>query len=128
MKLILLLHVIVWMMMGSCNMLDPKDDVVSFIPGTYVSQWTTEFAESRDTLQIRPGATKGSVHYEITRRTYHRYNQDAKKMPPQYKMEKWTAGYEPDDKILLVHSNGRVLSFDTKNKSMKMGVTVYKKL
>src|SRR6218665_742851 len=128
MKLILLLHVMLAIVFSSCSFFTKKDDLPAFIPGTYVSEWSSEFAESRDTLQIQLAASAGSETYQITRRTYHRYSQDTKPLPPQYKIDKWTASYAPREKILLIHRNGRVLSFDTDNHTMKMGVTIYKKL
>ncbi len=126
MKMILFLHVVTALAMSSCGLLSRKENLCEFIPGTYVSEWTTEFAASRDTLQIKVQA--GSAQYEITRRTYHHYNPETKPLPPQYKVDHWTGSYAEREKVILVHRNGRILSFNPEKGEMKMGVTVYKKL
>ena len=87
MKLLLFIHVLAAIIFNSCNFISTENPVKEFIPGTFVSQWTSEFAFSRDTIQIKPLTGSEGV-YEITRRTYHEYNQENKPLPPQYKIEK----------------------------------------
>jgi hypothetical protein len=97
--------------------------VKDFIPGTYTTEWTTEFTEARDTVLIEPSDKAGSGTYQITRRTYMLYQ-----TKPQYKLAHWTGIFNSSNKTIIINNNGRVLSFDPSNKEMKMGSTTYKKL
>ena len=88
------------------------------ISGTYISAWSNEFSEVRDTIQIKfiqPGECS------IIRRTY-----VLKDHKPEYKLVHWTGTYNGDDQTLVIHSNARILYF--KEEEMRMGTTIYKKL
>jgi hypothetical protein len=97
--------------------------VKDYIPGTYVTEWTTEFTEARDTMLIEPSVKDGSGTYQITRRIYMLYQKR-----PQYKLVHWTGTFNSGNKTIIINNNGRILSFDPANKEMKMGSTIYKKL
>ena len=97
--------------------------VKDYIPGTYVTEWTTEFTEARDTMLIEAASEKGSITYQITRRTYMLYQEK-----PQYKLVHWIGTFNSGNKTIIINNNGRILSFDPSNKEMKMGSTTYKKL
>jgi hypothetical protein len=128
MKIICLIALAICIFLVGCTRLFKSDNVKEFIPGTYVSEWTSEFAESRDTLQIQLLTGSGSEQYQITRRTYHQYNQQTKPVKPQYKIVRWTGSFDENEKVIVVTKNGRILSFDPKNNELKMGVTKYRKL
>lgn len=128
MRLILFLHLLQLVVLGSCELAGSRDAVQPFVPGTYCSEWSSEFSATRDTLLIRPAGATDPLLYQVTRRTFHQYEAAMKKRPPEYKVEHWLATYAQREKVLLVHKNGRVLSFDPDRKEMRMGVTVYKKL
>ena len=128
MRLILLLNIVLLLVLSSCELVGSKDAVQPFVPGTYCSEWSSEFSATRDTLLIRAVGARDPLLYQVTRRTFHRYEAAMKKRPPEYKVEQWMATYAQREKVLLVHKNGRVLSFDPDRKEMRMGVTVYKKL
>ena len=97
--------------------------VKDFIPGTYVTEWTTEFTEARDTMVIDPLENAGSSNYQITRHTYMLYQKK-----PQYKLVHWTGTFNSGNKTIIINNNGRILSFDPAGKEMKMGSTIYKKI
>ena len=97
--------------------------VKDYIPGTYITEWTTEFTEARDTMLIEQGTKDGSGTYQITRRTYMLYQSK-----PQYKLVHWTGTFNSGNKTIIVNNNGRILSFDPGAREMKMGSTTYKKL
>jgi len=97
--------------------------VKDYIPGTYTTEWITEFANARDTIQIQPLPKDGSSVYQVTRRTYYVYQQK-----PSYKLVHWTGTFNSASKTITINSNGRILSFDPSHNEMKMGSTTYKKL
>ena len=128
MKMIWLSTVTICLLLVSCNDLFKSDKVKDFIPGTYRSEWSTEFSESIDTLLIQPLMKEGSDTYTITRRTRVVFHKDSRKRNPEYKIARWTGSYDPGAKTVVVNNNGRVLSFDPVHKEMKMGTTAYRKL
>ena len=88
------------------------------ISGTYSSGWSNEFAEVRDTLQIR---AIRQDEYKIIRRTC-----IMKKKRPEYKLVYWTATYNAEAQTLVIQASGRILYF--KENEMRMGTTIYTKL
>lgn len=127
MKILMLLFSLT-LLLQSCNSIFNPDNVKSFIPGVYCTAWKTAFSEARDTLNIETITLQGSEGFIITRRTHVDFMNAAKKREPEYTIIKWTGTYDASNKTLLINNNGRVLSFDTNKKEMKMGVVTYKKL
>jgi len=89
--------------------------VAGFIPGIYTSSWKTEFAETRDTLQIE----KRASDYRVIRRSY-------VSRGPEYRIAKWIGVYQ--NNCLYITNNGRLLFFYPKQNELHMGSLVYKKL
>jgi len=114
-----------WLFTGSSllflNCCSPS--LKDYIPGTYSTEWTTEFSEARDTIQIERLLKDGSSLYQITRRIYYVYLQK-----PRYKLIHWTGTFNSASKTITINGNGRILSFDPSHNEMKMGSTTYKKL
>jgi len=123
MKIVLLPVASYCLLFFGCNLLSSREPVLDFIPGTYITKWTTAFTEARDTILIELSVREGSGTYLITRRTYMLYQQK-----PQYKLVHWTGIYNSGTKSIIINNNGRILSFDPANKEMKLGATTYKKL
>ena len=88
------------------------------VSGVYITQWSNEFAEVRDTIQIQAIQPN---EYKIIRRSCIIKNKE-----PEYKLVHWTGTYNGDDQTLVIHSNARILYF--KEDEMRMGTTTYKKL
>ena len=116
-KLLLLMVPMLLLFMGC------KTQVKDFIPGTYVSEWTTEFTQARDTILIEPVIKDGSAVYQVTRRTYMLFQKR-----PQYKLVHWTGIFNTNNQTFTITNNGRILLFDPAAHEMKMGQTSYKKL
>ena len=104
-----------------------SDKVKDFMPGVYISSWSSEFTTARDTIKIEPAAGSSGI-YQITRRTSLVYLNDLRNRKPAYKLVKWTGTYQEDKKVLLVIPNGRILLFDPAANEMRMGTSVYKKI
>lgn len=128
MKMLMALLICVALVLVSCDLLRSKPDVQAFIPGVYVARWNSAYADSHDTLQILPQMSGTTIHYAIIRRTFHRYQQGRKPVPPKYTIDHWTASYAPREGTLLIHRSGRVLSFDPAKRQLTMGAIVYQKL
>jgi hypothetical protein len=125
MKMILILTAIVFLF--GCKAFN-SDNVKPFIPGTYLSSWKTSFSHAVDTMSIALSIENGSEVYSITRRTHLDFIGLAKKRTPEYSITKWTGSYNASAKTLIVNSNGRVISFDPDNKTLRMGNIIYRKL
>lgn len=128
MKTLLLIHILGLLVCCSCKLLSPGDNVKEFMPGTYIAEWTSEFATSRDTLLIQAPARNKSQVYAITRRSLHTYTRSNKIRPPQYKLTHWTGFYNNTKQTLDISDNGRILVFDPDKNEMQMGNITYKKL
>lgn len=127
MKMISTMFLIVLLAAG-CGQLLNRNNVKDFAAGTFVSSWQTAYSQSRDTIQIEPTASEGSETFLIVRRTLTEYSGNEKKRAPSYKIVKWTGVYMSESKVITIQNNGRMLSFNPAEKTMTMGVTVYKKL
>lgn len=127
MKMLCLITIATFLLI-SCNGLLKQDEVKRFIPGTYISNWKTEFNQSVDTMTIEPLVQNGSEGYLIIRRTNVSYFNTQRKRNPEYKIVKWTGSYNLENKTVFINNNARQLSFDPVNKEMKMGTITYRKL
>lgn len=112
----------------SCNNLNNSDNVKSFIPGTYCSEWETEFSKTKDTLLLQQLTQNGSETYQITRRSQVIFINTAKNRPFEYRLIKWAGTYDSKTKTIFINNNGRVLSFDPMKATMWMGTIRYQKL
>jgi len=111
----------------ACNGLKGKDEIISFIPGTYIAYYENEFHKTHDTLIIQENITAQNV-YEITRRYYYTTVVDGRELTPTYKKEEWTALFDTEHNILNEQKHGSIISFDIENRSLKRGSRAYKKI
>ncbi len=112
----------------SCQEFSAGARVKDFIPGTYASTWTGPYSKTSDTISITTIQKEGSEVYLVTRRTKLEYIGSTVARPPEYKIVHWTATWQESSRTILVHNNGRLLSFDPAADELKMGVITYKKL
>ena len=128
MKIICLFSITIGLLLIGCNSLYKSDEVISFIPGTYISSWKSDYSQSIDTLLIEPLMKQGSETFAITRRTRVSFLHSDRKRAPEYRIKHWTAYYNTINKTLEINNNGSILSFDPVNKEMKWGTSTYRKL
>lgn len=102
-----------------------SENVRSFIPGTYVAQWSDEFSKTIDTLNIIQQTESGSLTYQISQHIFSHYYNKMKK--PRYRNTQWIGSYDEINKSLLININGRVFSFDPEKNELKSGTTIFKK-
>jgi len=111
----------------ACNDLKVKDEIISFIPGTYIAYYENEFHKTHDTLMIQENTAAQNV-YEITRRCYYTTVVDGRELTPTYKKEALTALFDKEHNILTDQQHGSIISFDIQQKTLKRGSREYKKI
>lgn len=111
----------------ACNGLQEKNDIISFIPGTYIAYYENEFHKTHDTLIIHENTDAQDV-YEITRRYYYTTMVDGRELTPTYKKEALTALFDKEHNILTDQQHGSIISFDIHHKTLKRGSREYKKI
>jgi len=106
---------------GACD----RDQVRSFIPGTYVNQAGSEFSKASDTLVIEAGSNN---RYLIQRKTGFNRIRNGKLGKREYETEVWTAVYEEEAKLLKETKRGKELVFDPSAGTLRISSRVYRKI
>lgn len=121
MKRIILTSIIFFGLLVGCK----EDEVLNFIPGTYVRSVKNEFSVGRDTLVIIKESTNlfSIIHQGIYQRIY-----QGKISPVRSFSEKWSASYNEDKKILVETRKGKIFSFNTSGNSLFLGTSRYNKI
>lgn len=127
MKIVAILVLLIVCCLFGCNSRNISETTLDFIPGVYITNYQSEFSRTRDTLELKLLPHKHGRQFSIVRRSYHEYRLERKRAP-DYKIDHWTASYAERENVLLVHKNGRTLSFDPDQKLLIMGAKHYKKL
>lgn len=102
-----------------------RDQVRSFIPGTYVNHAGSEFSKASDTLVIEAGSNN---RYLIQRKTGFNRIRGGQIGKREYETEVWTAVYDEQAKILKETRRGKELVFDASAGILRIGSRVYKKI
>src|SRR5690242_9950616 len=102
-----------------------EDEVLNFIPGTYVRSVKNEFSVGRDTLVIIKESRNffSIIHHGIYRRIYH-----GKVSPVRSFSEKWSASYDKGKQLLIEARKGKIFSFNTSDNSLFLGTSRYNKI
>ncbi|MGN6802438.1 MAG: hypothetical protein ACTHJN_11060 [Ginsengibacter sp.] len=102
-----------------------EDEVLNFIPGTYVRSVKNEFSVGRDTLVIIKESTNlfSIIHQGIYQRIY-----QWKISPVRSFSEKWSATYDEDKKSLIETRKGKIFSFNTYVNVLYLGTSRYNKI
>jgi hypothetical protein len=121
MKRIILTVIIFCGLLVGCK----EDEVLNFIPGTYVRSVKNEFSVGRDTLMIIKESRNffSIIHHGIYQRIYHR-----KISPVRSFSQKWSANYDEDKKILVETRKGKIFSFNTSGNLLFLGTSRYNKI
>ena len=127
MKTLLWMHLIVLLLIFSCNELSSKDDVIEFIPGTYIRFSQHEFGTEYDTLVITV-QNKIANEYKILRRWKYERIIDGTPMKAEYKRLTTSGIYNTQNKVLQETETGSLYSFDIKQKLLLNGSTKYQKI
>ncbi len=126
MKLVLFICINV-LLLVSCNTFSAKDEVIEFIPGTYVRHSQHEYGTEHDTLVIT--LQNSTAHeYNILRKWKYERVLDGSAMEPEYKRVTASGIYSKNNKVLQETESGDLFSFDVKGRCLFIGSTKYQKL
>ncbi len=104
------------------------DPVKSYIPGTYISAWQTQFSNALDTLIIEPKKSKSGELFTITRKTFVNFNPGGRSQEPEYKIRRSVGLYDESNRTVVIENDGSILSFDPSKNLMQRGNTPYRKI
>lgn len=115
------LCVVLTLFFSACD----RNQVRSFIPGTYVNHAGSEFSKASDTLLIEAGSNN---RYLIQRKTGFNRIRGGKLGKCEYETEAWTAVFDEQAKLLKETRRGKELVFDPSAGSLRIGSRVYQKI
>lgn len=110
-----------------CGVIRKKDEVQSFIPGTYIRFSEHEFGREYDTLIISLQSSSAN-EYRIVRRWKYERQMDGHRLVPEYKIKVSVAIFDPGQKLLQETRTGRIYTVDVKSGNLFSGAVKYKKL
>lgn len=97
------------------------------LSGVYVNQAQSEFSIASDTLIIT-AVNLADKTYQIEDRTGYQKIRNGKKLPAEYKQEKWQATWNPDKQVLAETEYGRQISVLRDKPGVQLKNTVYLKI
>jgi hypothetical protein len=96
------------------------------LEGVYVGHFEHEYGINDDTLIIKK-ANDGENIFQLTRHTGTIRKQDGKEFTKKQSLENLVLEYDATTKVLKDLKEGRFLIWDSKNSTLKLGNTQYKK-
>lgn len=126
MKIIMAAHILSFLLYG-CGLMQRKDEIRDFLPGTYTRFSQHEYGYEYDTLTITL-QNKAAGEYKILRQWKYERLLDGKLIEPEYKQVTTSGIYNEDRRLLRETETGDFLSFDVKDKVLFNGPTKYQKL
>ena len=127
MKTILPTPVIIVLVLIGCGIIQRKDEVKTFIPGTYTRFSEHEFGKEYDTLVISLQNASAN-EYKIVRRWKYERMIYGIVMEPEYKIKVTTAIYEVEGKVLREAVTGKIYSIDPGKNCLFNGPVKFQKL
>ena len=126
MKIILLSHIAALLLYG-CGLINARDEVEEFIPGTYIRFSEHEYGTEYDTLIITL-QNRSAGEYSILRKWKYERVLDGERIEPEYKRTNTSGVYNSTHKLLQETETGDIYSFDIKQKILFNGPVKYQKL
>lgn len=111
----------------ACKDLKVKDEIIPFIPGTYIAYYENEFHKTNDTLFIKQEGISKTV-YNIKNAIYYTTIIDGRVLTPVYKKEYLTGIYDTKNKILTEQKHGYIIVFNPLEKALSVNGKAYKKI
>jgi hypothetical protein len=111
---------------SSCNT-SGKDEIMDFIPGTYVRTGQNEFGKEFDTLVItiqNPAAKE----FKIQNRWHYIRQVEGEANVPEYKVKETSGIYNAETRLLEEAETLDHYSFDVKEKALFNGTNMFKKI
>ncbi len=123
MKIQIPLRYLIVLFIVACNGIT-KDEVKTFIPGTYTRISEHEFGKEYDTLVI----SELPDQFQVVRKWKYERVLDGVAQEPEYKQETTTATYDREHRLLHENETGNTISFDPRESILFIGPTKYNKL
>ena len=125
MKTVLLILLTTFFIAG-CNT-KGKDEIMEFIPGTYVRAGQNEFGKEFDTLVISL-QNQSAKEYKIKNRWHYIRQVEGEANVPEYKVKETSGIYNAETKLLEEAETLDHYSFDVKEKALFDGTNKFKKI
>lgn len=121
-----LLIILATVIISGCNS-SGKDEIMEFIPGTYVRTGQNEFGKEFDTLviTIQNPAVK---EFKIQNRWHYIRQVEGEANVPEYKVKETSGIYNTETKLLVESETLEHYSFDVKEKVLFDGTNKFKKI
>lgn len=104
-----------------------KDEIIEFIPGTYVRAGQNEFGKEFDTLVISV-QNPAAKEYKIQNRWHYIRQVEGEINVPEYKVKETSGIYNTETKLLEEAETLDHYSFDIKEKVLFNGTNKFKKI
>lgn len=125
-KLCLILMLLTMFCMG-CDSNRGSDEVLNFIPGTYIRESQGEFGKSYDTVAITL-QNKAVNQFKIVRRWRYDRVLDGKALEPEYKITETSGIYDDKKNVLQESETLDKFTFDTKKNLLFDGTNQFIKI
>jgi len=103
------------------------EEILSFIPGSYVRTFEGPFAIGRDTLIISQPAGRDN-YYTIRHNSSFQRIIESKLQPIEYKSQNWTAIFNETQDVLVEQKYGKLISFLPAEGELLLGNNRYYKI
>ena len=127
MKTLISLQLPLLLFILSCGTNSESEEIMSFIPGTYVRQSEGEFGKSYDTLVISL-QNKAANQFKIVRRWRYDRVLDGKPIEPEYKVTETSGVFDASSNTLQQNETLESFTFDTKKKLLFDGPNQFIKI
>jgi len=104
-----------------------KDEIMEFIPGTYIRAGQNEFGKEFDTLVISI-QNLAAKEFKIQNRWHYIRQVEGEANVPEYKVKETSGIYNPETKLLEEAETLDHYSFDIKEKVLFDGTNKFKKI
>lgn len=120
----LIMFVVITVLLMSCSEL-VKQDVRSFIEGSYTRHFQSDFAIGKDSVVLD---AEGDDHYIITKYTRFSRLKNGEPGKEELLKEKMMGIYDPEKEVINETKKGKVLHFNPEKNMMLIGASEYEKV
>jgi hypothetical protein len=122
--------VVILLFFISCNGTqdrNAKNEVQSFIEGTYVRTFEGEYSKGNDTLIIDQPDNNNN-YYTIKHNSSYQKIRSNQLLPAEHKTENWTAIFNEQTNVLEEQKYGKMISFLPDEDALLLGNSKFKKI
>jgi hypothetical protein len=108
---------------AACN----NSQIINELKGIYTTSYNNEFGEGKDTLSVTK-ANDGKAIYQIVKHLGVVKKLEGKEFPRELITETWTLEYDGAKQTFFELRTGKTLIWNSSNKTIQLGNTLYKKI